>query len=95
MSIFGVNLGLRLMRYRDSVGSRALSGASITSGDMTNAFCSDFCTKGGYNFAGTEYSQECWCGYRLSTTSDKTPDSDCSSGCTGPELLELHDMNPC
>ncbi|KAK3217304.1 hypothetical protein GRF29_1g2680333 [Pseudopithomyces chartarum] len=81
--------------YTDSVGSRALSGASITSGDMTNAFCSDFCTKGGYNFAGTEYSQECWCGYRLSTTSDKTPDSDCNSteACGGSNRLTVYN-NP-
>lgn len=82
-------------QYSDSVGSRSLSASSFSSGSMTNDACTEFCGNGGYDFAGTEYAQECWCGYRLSTSSKKAPDSDCSFACSGPDFLDPYHMTPC
>ncbi|KAK7189339.1 WSC domain-containing protein [Paraphaeosphaeria sporulosa] len=50
---------------------------------MTNTNCVNFCAKGGYDYAGTEYSQECYCGRQLSISSDRTADGDCNFGCSG------------
>ncbi|KAJ7437861.1 hypothetical protein B0H11DRAFT_2359542 [Mycena galericulata] len=41
------------------VTSRTLAGASFTSSNMTVDSCIAFCTAGGANFAGVEYSSEC------------------------------------
>jgi WSC domain len=47
---------------------------------MTLEMCAQNCA--GYNFFGTEYADECYCGYTLST-SLKAPETDCTSYCSG------------
>ncbi len=41
---------------------RTLSGPLYADNALTNAECMIFCSSNGYEFAGTEYTRECWCG---------------------------------
>ncbi|EEU38288.1 uncharacterized protein NECHADRAFT_34566, partial [Fusarium vanettenii 77-13-4] len=69
--------------YSEPSGGRALSSdrTSDTVG-MTNEMCVAFCQAGGYLYAGTEYSQECYCGNTIG--GDNIPDiSQCSMQCKG------------
>ncbi|RSL39253.1 hypothetical protein CEP53_014198 [Fusarium sp. AF-6] len=69
--------------YAEPSGGRALSSdrTSDTVG-MTNEMCVAFCQAGGYLYAGTEYSQECYCGNTIG--GDNIPDiSQCSMQCKG------------
>ncbi|KAH9987839.1 WSC domain-containing protein [Xylariaceae sp. FL0662B] len=49
---------------------------------MTNEMCASFCKDGGYSFAGTEYSQECYCG-NANTGTVITDISQCDAKCKG------------
>ncbi|KAL4722163.1 hypothetical protein ACLX1H_010938 [Fusarium chlamydosporum] len=51
---------------------------------MTNEKCVAFCQAGGWTFAGTEYSQECYCGNDIVNGGYNTTDiSQCSMQCKG------------
>ena len=43
--------------FRDNPSERTLLGPSFTSPAMTPAACMEFCSPGGYGFAGVEFSQ--------------------------------------
>jgi len=45
--------------YTDSVASRSLNGAGFTDASMTDESCVAYCAKNNWNFAATEYSNEC------------------------------------
>lgn len=63
---------------------RTISEATYTdTQNMTDESCISYCSSKGFQYAGTEYSQECWCGSQLATAATKAADSDCSSACTG------------
>lgn len=47
---------------------RTLPSAMFGDGTMTNANCMAFCSNGGYKYAGTEWSRECWCANTLPET---------------------------
>ena len=72
-------------RYQGCVteanGARALTGASTTSGTMTNAKCAAFCAK--FAYFGTEYASECYCGNSRDSTSASAPAADCNMACSG------------
>ncbi|KAF4457032.1 hypothetical protein F53441_947 [Fusarium austroafricanum] len=54
---------------------------------MTNEKCVAYCQEGGYTFAGTEYSQECYCGNSITNGGYNTTDiSQCSMQCRGNVL---------
>ncbi len=46
---------------REGTYGRALAGASTASGTMTIPVCIDFCQSKGFQYAGIEYSGECYC----------------------------------
>lgn len=50
---------------------------------MTAQSCIAHCTQAGFNYAGTEYSSECFCGDKLGSQSTMGTASDCSMPCTG------------
>ena len=69
---------------RDNVQGRALIAAAYTSTiDMTVENCINFCDSGGYNYAGLEWFQECYCGNIIFNGGAETTASDCSFPCTG------------
>ncbi|KAF2108754.1 WSC domain-containing protein [Lophiotrema nucula] len=49
--------------------------------NQTDGRCISTCASAGWIFAGTQYSQECWCGNAIPIQLD--PDSACNYGCTG------------
>ncbi|KAK1757402.1 WSC domain-containing protein [Echria macrotheca] len=70
--------------YRDNVDSRrTLSSKTNSSDGMTLEACAAFCS--GFNFFGTEYARECYCGYSL--PSGFVADSaDCNTPCSGNKV---------
>ena len=49
----------------DNIGDRAFRGQSDGRDDMTVSACIDYCSIGGYSYAGLEYGRECWCTNQL------------------------------
>ncbi|KAG9562903.1 hypothetical protein KCU79_g6075, partial [Aureobasidium melanogenum] len=65
-------------------GARALTGGKMETGDNTTvADCLEYCGQNSYQYAGLEYSKECWCGSYLSALSNKLSESNCSLACVG------------
>jgi len=63
---------------------RALPGKTETLGtNMTVPICQDYCAQDKYEFAGLEYTNECYCGFALNEQSTKVSDSECDLLCTG------------
>jgi hypothetical protein len=48
--------------YVDSVFNRVLTQSQLVQGPMTIEKCLDACDAAGFEFAGVEYGQECFCG---------------------------------
>ncbi|KAK5993286.1 WSC domain-containing protein [Cladobotryum mycophilum] len=65
-------------------GTRALSGAAIASGGMTNEQCANFCKD--FKYFGTEYGSECYCGDAIDVSSKEAPPAECKMLCSGNEL---------
>ncbi|KAG9255332.1 heme peroxidase [Emericellopsis atlantica] len=62
-------------------GIRALSGPQNVQDDMTLESCMSFCD--GYDYFGTEYGVECFCGNSLHDSSKEAPTDDCDMPCGG------------
>ncbi|OAA77589.1 WSC domain containing protein [Akanthomyces lecanii RCEF 1005] len=60
---------------------RALSGAFTADDTMTNEKCLAFCKS--YNYWGTEYGRECYCGNSLGAESKAAPLEQCNMPCGG------------
>lgn len=75
--------GTYLGCYYDSSSSRVLSvGPHTLSSSLTTATCVQYCESAGYDYAGTEYGQECWCG-GISSSAVAASASYCSYPCSG------------
>lgn len=66
--------------YTEGTSTRALSAVSTAGGDMTVEKCATFCN--GYNYIGTEYSSECYCGNSIIDGAVLTS-SGCLMACAG------------
>ncbi|KAK5728811.1 hypothetical protein LTR15_001951 [Elasticomyces elasticus] len=62
-----------------SGGARALAGKGASGNFMTLEYCASFCK--GYQYFGTEYSSECYCGNSFGAGANITAASDCSMTC--------------
>ncbi|KAK6520367.1 hypothetical protein TWF506_000639 [Arthrobotrys conoides] len=68
----------------DITNDRAIYGGNVTkSTDMTVEKCLGTCKGRDYNYAGLEYTSECWCGPYLSDLSQRLEDTRCDLGCAG------------
>ncbi|KAA8569468.1 hypothetical protein EYC84_001099 [Monilinia fructicola] len=65
------------------VGRTLFEGEYIDNSNMTDETCISYCTSKDLNYAGTEYSSECYCGNSLATGAKPAPASDCSMKCSG------------
>ncbi|KAF8961440.1 WSC domain-containing protein [Flammula alnicola] len=69
--------------YTDSAASRTLKTASFTDvNNMTIESCIAFCTPNGYQFAGVEFSRECYCDNVIEAPGTPATDG-CNMACTG------------
>ncbi|RDA86585.1 hypothetical protein CP532_5984 [Ophiocordyceps camponoti-leonardi (nom. inval.)] len=74
--------GYRLVScWTEGNKTRALDAAIFINDTMTLDKCEAFCSK--YNYWGTEYGRECYCGNSLSSSSKTAPLSDCNMPCGG------------
>lgn len=71
----------RVSCWTEGTGARALSGASFAYDEMTLESCMANCT--GFDYWGTEYGRECYCGNSLHSTSREAPDAECNMICGG------------
>lgn len=67
--------------WTEGSGSRALTGAAFAYDEMTLESCMANCT--GFDYFGTEYGRECYCGNSLHSTSSKAAAGDCNMVCGG------------
>ncbi|KAK4937768.1 hypothetical protein LTR10_021645 [Elasticomyces elasticus] len=66
--------------YTEYNPGRQLQNNIYSGPNNTNELCISMCSAAGYTFAGTQYEQECWCGYnRPKTVND---DGNCNLGCS-------------
>ncbi|KAK3360011.1 hypothetical protein B0T25DRAFT_621313 [Lasiosphaeria hispida] len=65
----------------EGTGARALGGPAFAYDGMTLETCMGNCT--GFDFWGTEYGRECYCGNILHGTSTAAPEGECSMLCSG------------
>ncbi|KAF7193724.1 WSC domain-containing protein [Pseudocercospora fuligena] len=69
--------------YNES-NPRALSGGGFNNATtMTGALCAAYCADKGFIYAGTEYTDECYCGNKLSAPTSLQNDTQCSMSCAG------------
>ncbi|KAG5931668.1 hypothetical protein E4U53_001660 [Claviceps sorghi] len=62
-------------------GTRALAASVFAQDKMTNQVCADLCKD--YEFFGTEYGRECYCGRSLAASSLAAPAAECRMLCGG------------
>ncbi|KAF2640189.1 Pyrrolo-quinoline quinone [Massarina eburnea CBS 473.64] len=68
--------------FKENNPGRQLAQQNYTdTKNNTNGKCITACHALGYFFAGTQYSQECWCGNAIPI--QKNADANCNYGCTG------------
>ena len=65
----------------EGTSTRALSASSLAQDDMTNEMCADHCK--GYEYFGTEYGRECYCGNAIDASSVVAPSKECKMLCAG------------
>lgn len=76
--------GYRLVScWTEGVGARALDGAAFAYSSMTLESCMSNCT--GFDYWGTEYGTECYCGNSLHGSSYSAPLSECNMVCGGDD----------
>ncbi|RYP28044.1 hypothetical protein DL767_007375 [Monosporascus sp. MG133] len=57
---------------------------------MTAPLCLDYCAENTsirYQYAGLEYSRECWCANELNSFSARLPDGQCDTTCDGDAAM--------
>jgi hypothetical protein len=74
--------GLAYAWDRD-VGRTIDAAGYIDDTGMTVESCISFCSSRGLQYAGVEYSHECYCGSLLAPAAAKVAESDCSTACAG------------
>lgn len=68
--------------YGDEVANRALGLRAYVDGGMTPAKCTAKCFSLGYNYAGVEYSDECYCANSIGSSGTLKTDG-CTMSCSG------------
>lgn len=69
--------------YVDAVGSRTLSVAQYLGIDMTIEACTTACSNNGYQYAGVEYANECYCDSQIAAGATLATDGRCNMACKG------------
>lgn len=65
----------------DSAAERVLKDKFTWSANMTTGLCASFCAE--YQYFGTEYKDQCFCGNELAATSLPVQGADCWMKCSG------------
>lgn len=74
--------------YKDTHDDRLLTGYfSVLKSNNTPRKCIHICLQSGFMYAGTQYSNECFCGNQVPTDKLKLPDNSCNMRCSGDSNL--------
>lgn len=65
--------------YTEGTSGRALADKATSGNSMTLEYCASYCT--GYQYFGTEYGAECYCGNTIGAGANQTSDSECDMLC--------------
>jgi len=65
----------------DQGSPRSLPDDSTAGNGMTLESCASFCS--GFDYFGTEYGSQCYCGYSLNAAGVNEPSADCNMPCGG------------
>ncbi|CAA7263497.1 unnamed protein product [Cyclocybe aegerita] len=79
--------------FTDIASSRTLVGDVILEHNLTPATCTEFCQgtavePKGFNFAGLEFTSECYCDFNIQGTATQVEDAECNFPCAGDETLD-------
>ncbi|SJL08884.1 related to glyoxal oxidase precursor [Armillaria ostoyae] len=69
--------------YSDNVDGQRTFTVGLDVADVTIEKCTSACFTSGYQFAGTEYSTQCFCGSSIANGGALTASSDCTMTCAG------------
>ncbi|KAJ4165224.1 hypothetical protein LMH87_006865 [Akanthomyces muscarius] len=68
--------------YHDPNSPRDLAGPLLTVGKLNSPrYCANICGAAGYSYSGVEFSIQCFCGYKIESTSVKADESQCNADC--------------
>ncbi|KAL7905273.1 glycoside hydrolase [Trichoderma velutinum] len=68
--------------YHDPNSPRDLAGPFLTVNNLNSPqYCANLCGAAGYQYAGVEFTIQCFCGHRIENTSVKADESQCTSPC--------------
>lgn len=74
--------------FRDQQDERLLNGyLAVHKSNNTPRKCLQVCLQSGFVYAGTQYSNECFCGHNTPPSSAKLPDNSCNMKCSGDPSL--------
>ncbi|KAG8795161.1 hypothetical protein FRC16_010202 [Serendipita sp. 398] len=83
--------------YTDETGNRALGLRLYLDGGLTAPQCMDACFQQGYEYAGVEYGDECYCGRSIGSSGTVATDGctmacsgDATTLCGGPDRLNVY-----
>ncbi len=69
--------------YTDSVNNRTLASSQYLGVPMTIELCTAACSSDGYQYAGVEYADECYCDNTIASGASVATDGRCSMACSG------------
>ncbi|CAI6333534.1 unnamed protein product [Periconia digitata] len=72
--------------WTEGTGGRALGenqANNVNGSELTTDKCLEACGEQGFAYAGTEWSQECYCGTKIDFDASQAPSTDCSFPCKG------------
>ncbi|OCK86428.1 WSC-domain-containing protein [Lepidopterella palustris CBS 459.81] len=83
LTVFTLGGWTSLGCWSDSQASRTLSLMAHSGQHVSDDNCQYQCTQLGYNYAGVEYSGQCYCDNWVNPIATQEPDTDCNMPCTG------------
>ncbi|KAF9819402.1 hypothetical protein IEO21_02145 [Rhodonia placenta] len=84
VTVYQVGYWVSLGCYSDSPDARTLTtGSDLEPDTITVQSCTSYCYDNGYNYAGVEYSQQCFCGSAIENGGVPINLSNCDMLCAG------------
>lgn len=83
LTVFTLDGWTSLGCWSDSQADRTLSLMAHSGQHVSDDNCQYQCTQLGYNYAGVEYSGQCYCDNFVNPIATQEADSDCNMPCTG------------
>ncbi|OSX63499.1 hypothetical protein POSPLADRAFT_1045823 [Postia placenta MAD-698-R-SB12] len=84
VTVYQVGHWVLLGCYSDADGARTLTTTSdLAPSSVTVESCTSYCYDGGFNYAGVEYDQQCYCGLAIENGGQPINLGNCDMVCAG------------